>query len=726
MLDQLEVDVTKLLNDKQEESIEAITFKAEIEESIDTDGKTAILQVNIAQRGTCEDQLASALKLLSKKFSNIKIFIDMQLALLVYSIILPYMAEEQLQNIVMRRKLDWIQKNMPIIKQATIPCSILAEENPAIIPMENNDNQLLRSGSKLRKNLLADTETLKDYLFDTHSLTNAQYQQFQYKNDKALELYLMTRLAHLQSTHTNNIYIALHKMSTYSSSPTPNIPQHLTLTFTKTTSTHKKPLPTSSELNQNLQGLDLLGKITERRSYLEEAIRNFHGNVYLQSSKQTILACNKQQGVALGVTDESFLIGKTPAELLIKKDADEASKVLKDIITKNETAILIEDYPLSGERIPYITIKTPLRNKKNKIIGIIGFSKQITDEKEIESVKQLESEDIMQTIISKEMSADILSCDANTSPIDDIKSIIEQMPGHVFWQGLDGSILGCNYNHALCFGHEVPKGMVGKALEDFLDGKDVGEAEKDIKSIAATGNPMVRKETYKTLGGPLEMISHKTPIRDGEDNVIGVMVVAIDVSANKQREIIIAKEKEQLALATKRKNHFISTMENDIKDSFDELHKMTMSYAMEETDETKRQQMHEIADCAKDLVRFSKNIGDADYKDLVSVKSLVEDIVAENSASLGARRLDVVIDYDDSIPDTILASEYKLRGKLFGLIMEAVSQSVQSTLTIVVKLESHSTGEIAISFAIPELTGKNQQVYIFKQQHAEDIIHDFK
>lgn len=696
ILDQLNVDITKLLYDGREKCTRPTTFKASLKNKCaGTRDKTAILQVNIAESGTCEKQLAAALDLLSKEFAAVTIFIDMKLALLVYSILLPYMTEEQLQNIVLRSKLDWIDKNMPIIRQTKLPCTITSDED------------FIQHDSKPHHKLEEEAKILKEYLFEAHRITNAIYQQKQHSNDKAIELYLISRLEYLRlNDNKKSVHVTLYDMLGHT--------QHLTLILTKTVSC-KKHLPTSTELNKNLHSMDFLGKISERKSYLQHSINNFPGHVYLQATNHKTIACNKQQSMAVGISDESFITGKTPAEFYPKEDAERITDLAKEVTSTNETKILVEDYPLLGERTAFLSIKTPLRNKKNKVVGIIGFSQQIKDEEE-----NTKLENVMLDVMEKGASPDKSSDNVNNSLTSNIKKTIEQMPGHVFWQGLDGSIHGCNYNHTLCFGGDDPKHMVGKTAEYFLVCKDVLRAEKDIQEIITTGKPVVRKETYKTIGGPLEMISHKTPIRDNDNNVIGVMVVAIDVSANKQREITIAKEKKELALATKRKNHFISTMENDMLKSFNELHNMTISYAMGEKDETKRQQMYEIANCAKDLIRFSKNIGAADYKDLISVKDLVKDIIAENSASLRERRLDIDIDYDDSIPDTILASEYKLKGTLGGLIMGEILNTQQQHFTIVIKLESCSANEIAISFSLRRPTGENKQLYVFKQYTKDD------
>ena len=171
-MDQLEIDIEALLDAYKKPStpIKSRVFEATLatEATISpakNSNKAALLQINIADETHASEQLAAALELLSKEFSAVTIFIDMQLALVVYSIIMPYMTADQLQDMVARKKLDWIAKNISAISKINVPWSIVSDEEQRIEQSKNENlleiSQLFKSNNTFKKNIIADVEILK-------------------------------------------------------------------------------------------------------------------------------------------------------------------------------------------------------------------------------------------------------------------------------------------------------------------------------------------------------------------------------------------------------------------------------------------------------------------------------------------------------------------------------------------------------------------------------------
>ena len=732
ILDQLEIDVTQFMGVAEETAApkNPPVFEAVFAKDVTIASNTsALLQVDIAEKGTGATQLKAALEPISKKFTSVTIFIDMQLALLVYSIIMPYMSLEQLQDIVTRRKLDWVTKNIAAINGATIPWSIATDREQSVTQAKNANisklKTLIKSDDSFRKNIRADVIALKAYLSNTHKITSAQYQHAENIYDTAIEDYLITKIATIKVMHTfNNCehnYIATHAMHSYNFlqqiAALQPLPQHLILQLKKLEGDEPKELLTSTELNKKMHEHDFLSKISDRRSYLEHSIKSFSGNVYLQSSNRTLLACNKQHGLTLGVEDESYLEGKTFEELLANDDAHSVADIVNEITATNATKVLIENYYYLGKRRPYLTIKMPLRNKKNKCIGIIGFSKTIENENELEKIKNSEPEDIMQAMIE-----DNQQPDHDTASLI---SIIEHMPGHVFWQDADGKVLGCNNYHAVALGFDNAEGLIGKYPSDFLTEKYAKEAKATLEEIAETGKPLRKEEIYKTTDGFMVMISHKTPVKNNDGKVIGALVTAIDISKDKQHKIKLEEEKKQLEVANKFKEQFIKDMEHDMRVPFTGLCNMTQLCAEEETDPTKKNQLHEISNCAKDLLaycdellKFSKKESCTNNNSLVPLKELINSTANTSIVAIRAKRLEFELDYDDSLPHAVMTDSYRLTRMLSNLMSNAVKYTDEGHIKLAIKLESKSKNELTISFTVTD-TGigisKEDQENIFNK-----------
>ena len=725
ILDQLNIDVEKLLGDiKGKSSLSAPIFEAKLTASATNSNKTALLQVNVVEDTS---KLETTLELIQKEFAAVTIFVDMQLARLAYRIILPYMSEEQIQNIATRRKLDWLANNMTALKKMAIPCSIITDNEASIVKTKDDNlaelRILLKSNDKLRKNITADNLTLKAYLADTHNIIPAQYQQELHNYDSIIENYLITKTATIAAIHSCShyeyVYIAPYTMHSYTflqqTATLQHLPQHLTLSFTKISENNEQKLLTSTELNQQLHDHDLLNKISERKSYLENSIKHFPGNVYLQSLNHTLITCNKSQSLTLGIEDESYLTDKAFENLFPKNEADKISNTVNEITTKNTVKVFIESnyYPLAGKELYFLTIKTPLRNKKNKTIGIIGFSLKMNDVGNMEKPKSSQPQDVMQTIVT-----DKPMLHAGTANL--IKSM-EHMPGHTFWQDTKGKILGCNYNHALFLGFDSPLAVIGKNASDFLTDEHALESKKALARMITTGKPVSKAEKYQSGNNFLNMISHKTPIKDNNGKIIGIIVIAIEAYGNNQHQMQLEQEKEQLEIANSFQNKFLETIGHDMRAPILGLYNMTELCAAQETDPEKKQQLHEISNCAKDLLKFSSNISGKNSKNLVSIKDSTNSVISSHINAIQTKHLRFKLDYDNNIPDTVVGDSYNLKKTINNLMASAICHSKQGYITLAIKLESHKGNELEISFTMFDsgaIISKEEQLYIFSQYNT--------
>lgn len=728
MLDQIEINVHDLIAPPHNTSAPTTPpiFEAKLEgkftAATKNNKKSALLQINIDQRNS-SGQLEAAIKLINKQFSAVTILIDMQLALLAYSIIMPYMSHEQLQDIVTRKKLDWIQKNTQTINQITIPWSIATDREKNVALAKANNISKIKEFLH-RKYTQKDAHLLRAYLAEAHNITDAQYQRSPDENDKAIENYIIARIATIKAMHTFNncehVYIAPHKMHSYKylqeTSALQDLPQYLTLQFTKIAGSNEQELPTSTELNQKLHKLDLIGNISERKSYLENSVKNFPGNVYIESLNSTFLACNKQMSLDLGVEDESYFAGKT-FDSILPDDANIIADIVTEITTTNETKVLIEDYPLSGERIPYLTIKMPLRNKKNKTIGIIGYSKKL-DHEEAATLNNSKPNNIMQ---------DIIADDNKLSHKKDLydTSILEHMPGYVFWQDTSGKILGCNHTQALLFGYDSPRALIGKSSSEFLTEKYAKESEISLAQIVTTGNPVIKEEIYKHTDDFMVMLAHKTPVKDDDGKVIGIIVVSIDISKSKKNAIKLEKEKAKLEEANVLKYQFLQDIEHDMRPPFVGLCNMTELCAHKETDVLKRKQLDEISNCAKDLLSycdalldFSRNSSIVTNDKVVPIEELTRSVVNLSLVAIRANNLEFQFDYDENIPKKVMGDPYRLKRTLSNLMSNAIKYTNQGHIKLSVKLESSKDDEIIISFSITDSgigISKKEQKNIFNK-----------
>lgn len=134
-------------------------------------------------------------------------------------------------------------------------------------------------------------------------------------------------------------------------------------------------------------GIILIGKLhiekfNEKRinylqSCLDTIIDSVPGDIYWKNNEGVYLGCNVAMVNRSNLASKEDIIGKTDEELWPESTF---RKHDKEVILSNKTMELQETVTLNnGQNLYFISIKTPLKNKNNTTIGIVGNSLDVTE-----------------------------------------------------------------------------------------------------------------------------------------------------------------------------------------------------------------------------------------------------------------------------------------------------------------------------------------------------------
>jgi len=158
-------------------------------------------------------------------------------------------------------------------------------------------------------------------------------------------------------------------------------------------------------------GNDVTARKTSELNY-KTLLDNVPQRIYFKDINSEYLSCNTQYAEDLGITPEEIR-GTTdydffPEDLAQKYRVDD-----QRIIQSNSVENIEEHYPLNGKIITINTIKSPVRDDKGLVTGILGVFWDITEKKQIEdekhSIEQALQKNTAFLSIKNEISALLLS-----------------------------------------------------------------------------------------------------------------------------------------------------------------------------------------------------------------------------------------------------------------------------------------------------------------------------
>lgn len=142
----------------------------------------------------------------------------------------------------------------------------------------------------------------------------------------------------------------------------------------------------SSQIAQLKSEICVLKKELEQvNAYLENVIRIVPASIYWKDKNFIIRGSNLCHAKLAGFSDPKEVIGKTEFDFVWKNQASNIIKNDKKIMSLGKAIRLEEKATLrDGVVHTFLTSKEPLRNQRHEIIGIIGISIDITEQKESE------------------------------------------------------------------------------------------------------------------------------------------------------------------------------------------------------------------------------------------------------------------------------------------------------------------------------------------------------
>lgn len=432
----------------------------------------------------------------------------------------------------------------------------------------------------------------------------------------------------------------------------------------------------------------------------EEIIKQLPGHIYWKNREGIFLGSNKNNWQDFGLKSLSDYKGKTDYDLFSNKEANKIRLVDQEIILTGQSKIIEEEITNANGNVSlYLSHKVPLFNFQGNIIGLAGVSIDITNARK-----------------------------SDIDRLDFLEKIIAILPGNVYWLNREGIYMGCNDNQAELIGLKSRNEIVGKTNKEiggFLIAEALDPVNQEVMESGQTKTieePAILKDGTKAI-----FLSNKVPIRNKNNEVIGMVGISIDITDRKKLEEDLRSAKERAELADKLKMDFIHNMEHDIRTPFWGLLGFTKNLEKDERDPERKKL---LADCARGaeelfnycntMLDFSKSLEGAHpvLAKKFDIRELVNKVIALEMPAAKVKIINLESETKPDIPVILKGDPLRVHCILMNLIGNAIKFTEKGEVKVSILLIKKEDKHVLLQFVVQD-TGMGiapeVQNYIFEK-----------
>jgi len=271
-----------------------------------------------------------------------------------------------------------------------------------------------------------------------------------------------------------------------------------------------------------------------------------------------------------------------------------------------------------------------------------------------------------------------------------LKSVIDTIPGSIYWKDKNGFYLGRNKHSAESMQDIGLEAKVSLTQDSYFIGKtdhdvfpeDVANRYKENDlAVMATKQEMSIEEPITLDGKTYIRLSTKRPLLNETGEVIGIVGNTVDITYLKEIEAELRKAKEKAEAANIAKTGFIRNVEHDIRTPFNGVFGMAQYLWQHETDPVKKEYLGDIVQCAKELLDYCNAILDfsnieAGYCPIIdkefNLKTIITKAIKIEIPAAKNKNLALRTKYDDNIPSLMIGDSYRLYRVLINLLSNAI------------------------------------------------------
>ena len=343
-----------------------------------------------------------------------------------------------------------------------------------------------------------------------------------------------------------------------------------------------------------------------------------------------------------------------------------------------------------------------------------------------------------------------------------LNNILARLPGSIYWKDDQGIYLGCNNFVAEMAGFSSSLDIIDKTDYD-LPWRDIADqlAETD-KRIMRTGvsEELIEMPTLSD-GRQIIMLTHKAPLYDNENNIIGIIGISVDITELKNTQNALKEQIKKTEQANRSSGKFIAqaaheirnpissviSFIDEIKEHYENLYQnfikivkpMLAKASLEDLAKEIDDSYNELKTCqeyaagaAQGTDKALRNLEKLHFLQLIGVKTnwelnriadLVKEAIKECNRA-NAKQVEIKVEYSNELPEEIVLDFNNLRDALAIVIGNAIRFSLPKEIVKVCVKKVKIDASNYIDFIIQDFgvgIAQEQLNELFNANNQEDI-----
>jgi len=291
-----------------------------------------------------------------------------------------------------------------------------------------------------------------------------------------------------------------------------------------------------------------------------------------------------------------------------------------------------------------------------------------------------------------------------------LQSIMDNTTSLIFIKDLSGRYVMANRRMREVLGL-TNKTVIGQTIPELFGETDVSRYQRTDEEVLRTGKLVETEEIIPSAGGDIYLLSMKFPLLDAKGRMIGIGGIATEITerVHYQHQLIAATQAAQNAKGMQ--ELFLANMSHEIRTPMNGIQGMTDLLLDTRLNDQQREFARIIKRSVSNLLVIVNDV--LDFSKIQAGKLAIEKIdfrlkdVLENARAIFAHRiakkgLQLLIETDPDIPETLNGDPYRLNQVLINLIGNAIKFTETGWIRVEVTAQERTCSQVNLLFSVSD------------------------